>query len=67
MHEYQGQAKRSITIGAYESNVVQRLADEKGLSFSSALRMIVREWEATNVWNPPTRELRPHQTAGRLT
>ena len=56
MHDYQGQAKRSITIGAYESNIIQRLADEKGLSFSSALRMIVREWEAANAWKPSTRK-----------
>ena len=36
--------KISVALASKDIHIVKSLADSKGLNFSSALRMIVREW-----------------------
>lgn len=36
--------KRSVALGDLDRKIVEALAGEKGLSFSAALRIIIREW-----------------------
>lgn len=40
--------KTSVSLGPQERRIVKSLAKNKGLNFSSALRMIIREWEEKN-------------------
>ncbi len=37
-------AKVSVSLSNKDRQLVAHLADEKGLNFSSALRVIIREW-----------------------
>lgn len=37
--------KTSVALTQIDRRIVEKLAKEKGLNFSSALRVIVREWD----------------------
>lgn len=37
--------KTSVALGPIDRQIVQKLARSKGLNFSSALRVIIREWK----------------------
>ena len=37
--------KQSVALGEFDRKIVNKLVQERGLNFSSALRFIIREWK----------------------
>ncbi len=53
--------KVSVALGDRDREIVGALAREKGLSFSAALRIIVREWEQKDQQTLPILEVEEGQ------
>lgn len=45
--------KQSVALGEFDRQIVNKLVQDRGLNFSSALRFIIREWKELTAPNPP--------------
>ena len=45
--------KQSVALGEFDRKIVNKLVEDRGLNFSSALRYIIREWKELTAPTPP--------------
>ena len=45
--------KQSVALGETDRQIVNKLVEDRGLNFSSALRFIIREWHEFTAPPPP--------------